>query len=131
MIVFIDQDGNIRDVEDNRTGISSLQRVEILDEDNPFKGWSKAKICAYKCQVTDGHVTMMTPRIDSRLLEHINQMSEETEINTANIDYIAMETGVDLDQEEDELTPEPEPEEVPSSEESEENQESEASDIEE
>lgn len=51
----------------------------------PFKGWSKAKICCYKVTVLDGIITMMTPYVDSRLIDHIDQLGKETEYNANDI----------------------------------------------
>jgi hypothetical protein len=47
---------------------------------------------------------MMTPYVDSRILDfvddigkRIDSLDTKHETNVANIDYIAMETGIDLD----------------------------------
>lgn len=65
MVIYTDENGIIYDVGENTTGNENLIRVEINDEENPFTGWSKGRICCYKCQVIDGRVVMMTPYIDS------------------------------------------------------------------
>jgi hypothetical protein len=77
MIVFVDSDSKIRAV--GKTNDASLTPLYISDEDNPFKGWSKAKICCYKVTVSDGHVTMMTPYVDSRMLDQIDLMGHAIE----------------------------------------------------
>jgi len=83
MILFCDLEGNIHDV--NTTNDNSLIQIEITDDDNnPFKDWTTAKICAYRCQVIDGHVVSLTPRIDSRLIEHIDQLGAEAQVNAAD-----------------------------------------------
>lgn len=52
----------------------------------PFKGWSEAKICCYKVNVSDGIITMMTPYVDSRMLEHINQLGTQNEDTKETLD---------------------------------------------
>lgn len=94
MIVFTDQEGCIKDV--NTTSDTSLIEVRINDEENPFKNWSIAKICCYRVTVQDGIVTMMTPYVDSRLIEHIDELGKENYVNSANIDYVAMMSGIDI-----------------------------------
>ena len=82
MIVFTDSNGVIYDVGENTTGDESLNRIEITDENNPFAGWSKGKICCYKCQVIDGRVVMMTPAVDSRLIRNFDNDSKAIETIT-------------------------------------------------
>lgn len=94
MILFTNEKGEIKDV--GKTSDPSLIRVEIDDERNPFKDWSIAKICCYRVNVVDGQVAMMTPYVDSRLIEHIDELGKENYINSANIDYVAMMSGIDI-----------------------------------
>lgn len=75
MIVYVDAESKIRAV--NTTTDESLKPLEINDETSPFKGWSNAKICCYKVSVSDGIVTMMTPYVDSRMLDAIDAMGHE------------------------------------------------------
>ena len=84
MILFTDKEGRVKDV--NITSDPSLIPLEVNDdEDNPFKDWSVAKICCYKVEVKDGVICMMTPFVDSRLLEHIDQLGKFGESNAADI----------------------------------------------
>lgn len=76
MIIYVNSNNEIKDV--NTTLDESLTPLEITDY-NPFEGWSVAKICCYKATVSEGRVTMMTPYVDSRLIEHIDQLSRQTE----------------------------------------------------
>lgn len=72
MYVSVNSNNEIKEV-----GITSnpeLTSLYINDEMNPFKDWSNAKICCYKVNVNDGVVTMMTPYVDSRLIEHIDRL---------------------------------------------------------
>lgn len=78
MIVFTDENGCIRDV--GKTSDTSLTPVEITD--GTFDGWSTAKICCYKVTVVDGIVTMRTPYVDSRLIEHIDMLGREVDAIT-------------------------------------------------
>lgn len=78
MIVYVNENGEIKDV--NTTSDSSLIPVEVTD--GTFDGWSVAKICCYKVQVNNGVVTMMTPYVDSRLLEHIDMLGKQVETVT-------------------------------------------------
>lgn len=77
MIIFVNDKNEIKDVD--TTNLKGLTALEIDDTDNPFKKWSKAKICCYKATVIDGKVTMMTPYLDSRLIEHIEQLGQYEE----------------------------------------------------
>lgn len=81
MILFTNEKGEIKDV--NQTTDTSLIPLEVNDTDNPFKSWSVAKICCYNVNVSDGIVTMMTPYVDSRLIEHFDGLdtSFSNEIN--------------------------------------------------
>ncbi len=104
MLVYVDSESRIKAV--GTTTDTTLTEVYINENDDsfPFKGWSTAKICCYKVTVQDGVVTMMTPYVDSRILDfvddigkRIDSLDTKHETNVANIDYIAMETGIDLD----------------------------------
>lgn len=84
MIIFTNSKGEIKDVD--KTNDKSLQAFEINDDnENPFKDWSVAKICCYKATVLFGKVTMMTPYVDSRIIEHIEQLGKQTEVNAIDI----------------------------------------------
>lgn len=75
--------------EIKKVGVDDTLTVLYVDENAemfPFKGWSEAKICCYKVTVSDGIITMMTPYIDSRLLDHFDQVGKATETNADSID---------------------------------------------
>ena len=86
MKIYVDNEQKIRAV--GSTDDESLIELVINDEANPFKDWSEAKICCYKVAVSEGFVIMMTPYIDSRLIESIDRLGKLAEKNTADIDYI-------------------------------------------
>lgn len=83
MKVYTDSNGCIKDV--GSTSDPNLIEVEINDEENPFTGWSDARICCYRVEVTDGHVTMMTPYVDTRLIDFIDKYGTLTKENTSDI----------------------------------------------
>lgn len=99
MILYVNERNEVKDV--NTTTDPSLTALEVLDEGNPFSGWSVARICCYKVSVKDGHIVMFTPYVDSRLLEHIDQLGKQVEIAEINaqskIDYLSMMTDVDME----------------------------------
>ena len=83
MYVSVNERNEIKEV-----GVSTtpyLTSLYIDDETSPFKGWSNAKICCYKVNVQDGIVTMMTPYVDSRLIDHFDQVGKDTETNAEGI----------------------------------------------
>lgn len=71
MIVYTDNDGRIMAVETSDD--PDLTPVEIIDEENPFAGWNDARICCYRIHVTDGHVDMMTPYVNSILIDIVDR----------------------------------------------------------
>lgn len=83
MIVYCNSNNEIKDV--GTTLDSTLIPYEIDDTANPFAGWSVAKICCYKVAVSEGRVTMMTPYVDSRLIEHIEQLGQQASANEKSI----------------------------------------------
>lgn len=78
MIIYCNEKGEIHDV--GSTTDLTLNPIEITD--GTFDGWTVAKICCYKVRVQDGNVTMLTPYVDSRLIEHIDQLGKQTEAVT-------------------------------------------------
>lgn len=72
MLVYTDNDGRIMAVETSDD--PDLIPVEIIDDDdNPFAGWSDARICCYRIHATDGHVDMMTPYVNSILIDIVDR----------------------------------------------------------
>lgn len=95
MKVYVDIENKIRAV--NTTTDTSLTEVFIDETADtfPFKGWSTARICCYKVTVVDGIVIMLTPYVDSRNLEMIDNMghqidttSDNTKVTTETVDGI-------------------------------------------
>ena len=84
MIVYVNDNYEIKDV--GSTTDESLTKVEIADDEyNPFRDWSVAKILCYKVLVKDNRVVMMTPYVDSRIIEHIDKLGIHSESNSADI----------------------------------------------
>lgn len=79
MYLILNSDNEIKGV--GVTTDPSLVSVYVDENADmfPFKGWSEAKICCYKVNVVDGIITMMTPYVDSRLIEHIDQLGQQIE----------------------------------------------------
>lgn len=73
MIIYINNRGEIKDV--NSTTQDNLIAIILDDADNPFVGWSVAKICCYRVQIVDGRVAMFTPYVDTRIIEHLDRLS--------------------------------------------------------
>lgn len=83
MKIYVNDKNEIKDV--GTTTDESLIEHIINDEDNPFATWSIAKICCHKAEVKDGIVTMYTPYVDSRIIEHIDQLGKCNETNASDI----------------------------------------------
>ena len=103
MILYVDTENRIKDVD--TTSDPSLTPIEV--EETPFDGWSVAKICCHKIYISKvpiypdpveteeegeevepepiGYKTVIsgyTPYVDSRLIEHIDQLGKATEAIT-------------------------------------------------
>lgn len=106
MILYTNERGEIKDV--GSTTKSNLNILIVNDEDNPFKGWSKAKICCYKVQVQNEHIVMMTPYVDSRIVEQLGNVGESIDSNDEAIlelaeiiNDVAVAAGVSFDDDEE------------------------------
>lgn len=82
MYVYVNDRNEIKSVD---TPIEGLTGYYINDDGNPFATWSIAKICCYKADIVDGIVIMFTPYVDSRIIEHIDQLGLQNEGNSADI----------------------------------------------
>ena len=84
MKVFVNEEGKIKAV--HASDDTSLQMYELDEtvDDFPFSGWSDARIMCYRMKgspIMDGEestgkyeVTMLTPYVDSRLIEKIDDI---------------------------------------------------------
>lgn len=82
MIVYVNERDEIHDVGSSTN--PDLTPLEILD--GTFDGWSDARICCYRVQVDEnGHVTMLTPYVDSRLIDFIDRYGTITVENQSDI----------------------------------------------
>lgn len=75
MIIFVNDRNEIKDV--HSTNDTTLKEVVIHDEENPFKDWSIAKICCYRVDVREGVVCMMTPYVNSLIIEHLDRLGSQ------------------------------------------------------
>jgi len=99
MILYVNSNAEVKDVD--TTNDASLTPIEVSDnpEFNPFVGWSTAKICCYRVAVEDGVVTMYTPYIPSSELGYVDTLGRQIDTLSAKLDFIAMETDVDIESE--------------------------------
>jgi hypothetical protein len=82
MVLYVDNENKVRAVNTTTdTSLTSLYVDETV-ESFPFKGWSVAKICCYKVSVSDGVVTMMTPYVDSRMLDMVDTLGHQIDNST-------------------------------------------------
>ena len=77
MKVYVNDRNEIKDV--HSTTDSSLLEVVINDEENPFAGWSIAKICCYRVDVREGEVCMYTPYVNTLIVEQLDKLSTRDE----------------------------------------------------
>ena len=92
MILYVNDRNEIKDV--HSTNDTSLKEVFINDEENPFKDWSIAKICCYRVDVREGVVCMMTPYVNSLIIEHLDRLGEQngqTEETVTNLEVAVCE----------------------------------------
>ena len=82
MVLFVNDNGEIKDIDS--TEDKSLKKLEIM-KNNPFEGWSDARIRCYRVDVEDGEVVMMTPYVSSTILDHIDYLGHGTERVAENI----------------------------------------------
>lgn len=77
MIVYVNSDSEIKAVNSTTDPTLTPLYIDENDESFPFEGWSTSKICCYKVTVVDGVVTMMTPYVDSTVLEFVDMMGHQ------------------------------------------------------
>ena len=84
MIIYVNNRGEIKDV--GSTKQLGLTAIIVPEEENPFEGWSVARILCYKILLDrDGNIGGYTPYIDSRIVEQLDKMGVATEGNTEDI----------------------------------------------
>lgn len=79
MILYVDSENKVKAVD--KTTDESLTPLYV-DENNltfPFKGWSAAKICCYRVNVSGGVVVMYTPYVDSKMLDSIDAVGHQVD----------------------------------------------------
>lgn len=89
MILYINQYNEIKDV--NATKDTTLTPIEIDDNGyNPFKNWSVAKICCHRVELKDGKYNGFSPYVDSRIIDHIDNLAKSNETNASDITNIQL-----------------------------------------
>jgi len=84
MIIYVNNRGEIKDV--GSTKQLGLTAIIIPEEENPFEGWSVARILCYRVfRDRDGNIGGYTPYIDSRIVEQLDKMGVVTEENTEGV----------------------------------------------
>lgn len=85
MKLFTDDNGRILAVDSTeRTDLIEIE-VDESAEDFPFKGWSDVKVCCYRVEVTDGHISMMTPYVPTNVIGALENMeSKNAEMKAEN-----------------------------------------------
>lgn len=81
MILYVNSKNEIKDVDFTKD--NTLTPVEV--DENTFKGWSKAKICCHRVYLDNGVFSGYTPYVDSRLIEHIDNLAMDTEQNASDV----------------------------------------------
>lgn len=81
MIVYVNSKNEIKDV--NTTANENLVAVEVPDD--VFAGWSVAKICCHKLILNEGNYAGFTPYVDSRIIEHIDNLGKANEQNSSDV----------------------------------------------
>lgn len=95
MIIYINERKEIKDV--NSTDMVGLTSIIIPEEDNPFKGWSTARIVCYKVMLdSKDNVIGFTPYIDSRIVEQLAHLDndKQMQIDTATNDISDNRAGI-------------------------------------
>lgn len=86
MILYVNSNDEIKDV--NTTKDPTLRAFEIVEDSNPFIGWSIAKICCYKVRLRPEKIVVVTKT------ETITYTNDEGEKITENRDITeTVETG--------------------------------------
>lgn len=92
MKIYVNDSNEIHDV--GSTTDPTLREIYILDEPdaNPFLTWPVARILCYRVEVVEGVVMMMTPYIDSRIVEQLAGVGHATEVNAADVTDLQIAT---------------------------------------
>ena len=81
MILYVNSKNEIKDVDS--TNDANLTPIEVADD--TFKGWTVAKICCYKAILKNGKFVGFTPYVDSKIIEHIDNLAKESEQNASDV----------------------------------------------
>ncbi|MBE5886757.1 MAG: hypothetical protein E7284_10185 [Lachnospiraceae bacterium] len=93
MKIYVNKKGEIKDV--HSTTNTTLQEIEIPDDNNPFEGWSDVRICCFRAEMKNGNLDY-APYIDTRIIDYMDRLSQQNISAQAQIDYIAMMTDIEM-----------------------------------
>lgn len=100
MIFYVNELGEIKDINTNKNNNPLLIEIEIANEDNPFQGWPESKICCFKITAANGKITSFAPYVDITAIElaqaeKLKEIAKECEKTIhAGID-VALSTGIE------------------------------------
>lgn len=93
MKIFINERNEIKDVY--TTNNKSLKEIEA--NNLIFNGMSEAKICCQKVELDENdQIISYMLYVPYCVVDTLDKLSLTNELNAANIDFIAMETGIEL-----------------------------------
>lgn len=86
MKVYINSQNEIKDV--HYTTDETLTMVEVPE--GWFDGWSEAKILCFKVILHEGAFAGYTPAVDTRIIEHLDNLGKANERNASDVTDIQM-----------------------------------------
>lgn len=86
MKVFINEKNEIKDVHSTTDG--SLTMVELPE--GVFDEWSEAKILCQKLDMKDGKYKGFGPAVDTRIIDHLDNLGKANERNASDVTDIQM-----------------------------------------
>lgn len=93
MKIYINQMNEIKSVGSSTD--ASLKEIEVGDF--MFNGMSEAKVCCHKVELDDtNRVVSYSLYVPFTVVDALDKLSYINELNTSNIDFIAMLTGIEL-----------------------------------
>jgi hypothetical protein len=95
MIIGVNEKYQIKQIREVTDPTLTIIELDENAENYPFTGWSDAKILCYYYKVDDESIAVY-PYIDTNIIEKIEADNQKILQARADIDYVAIMTGVDL-----------------------------------